>query len=46
MDTVMKKKTRKTKRKLKEKKLNIHGKPVSDYRGKKWNKKLGRFVYT
>jgi len=26
--------------------LNIHGKPAGDYRGKKWNKKLGRFIYT
>ncbi len=34
------------KRKSTEKKLDIRGNPVGDYRGKKWNKKLGRFVYT
>ena len=32
--------------KRKAKKLDKNGKPVHDYRGKKWNKKLGRFVYT
>lgn len=39
----MKKHSRK---KSPEKKLDIHGNPVSDSRGKHWNKKLGRFVYT
>lgn len=28
------------------KKLNKSGKAVTDYRGKKWNKKLGLYVYT
>lgn len=32
--------------KKKTQKLDKNGKPVGDYRGKKWNKKLKRFVYT
>ena len=31
---------------MKEIKKNLKGKKVTDYRGKKWNRKLGRFVYT
>lgn len=31
---------------MSERKLNRAGKPVTDCRGKKWNKKLGRYVYT
>ena len=41
-----KKTTRKTNKRKVAKKLDIHGNPVGDYRGKKWSKKLGRFVYT
>lgn len=33
-------------KKKKEKKLDVHGKPVGDYRGKHWNEKLKRWVYT
>ncbi|MDD5454174.1 MAG: hypothetical protein PHW62_01560 [Candidatus Ratteibacteria bacterium] len=37
----------KNKKKVKkEQKLDIHGSPVGDYRGKHWDKKLKRFVYT
>lgn len=39
-------KNKKKKKPKKKRKLDIHGKPVGDYRGKKWDEKLGRFVYT
>ena len=36
----------KSKKKTKELKLDRDGRPINDYRGKKFDKKLGRFVYT
>jgi len=37
---------RKKTMKRKAKKLDKNGKPTHDYRGKKWDESLGRYVYT